>query len=585
MNTIKQFDTDVLVIGTGPTGSVTALALATNGIKVHMVSRENWLANSPRAHITNQRTMEVMRALDIEEELYRSATPWDLMGDSMITTSFAGEEIARIRSWGTDPHRKSDYLTGSPCELLDIPQPVIEPVLYKNAAERGATSSFNTEYISHIQDDHGVTVTLRDLLQDRQYTVRAKYLVGADGGSSMVAKDINLNVEGEHARAATVYAMFHADLSKYVEHRPSILHWIVNPDASFGEIGMGLMRAVVPWKYWVAGWGFDPKSGRPDLSEKTVKDRIRLYVGDPDHDVDIDMTSVWYVNEAYATECSKGRVFCGGDATHRHPPSSGLGLNTCVQDAFNLAWKLTYVLKGYAGKGLLNTYTSERAPVGKQIVLRANQSRRDYAVLHDALRVSGADNPVQAGLDRLKAKGAEGVAAREALNQALLLKNEEFSGQGVEMNQRYESTAVIIDKDHEKEVWEKSKVEYLKQTSRPGAKIPHAWLVGKDGKRVSTLDLTGKGFFTLVTGIAGDAWKEAVLNMSCPYLNVLVIGEEGAKDLYCEWQRIREVSEAGAILVRPDGYVAWRDKKGISSSAEAQDILSKVLSSILDTNH
>ena len=146
MSTTTNFDTDVLVVGSGPTGAVTALALATYGVRVHMVSKWNWLADTPRAHITNQRAMEVLRDLGIEDEVRKYATAWDQMGDTLFTTSLAGEEIARLRTWGTGDERHGDYVQGSPCPLLDLTQPLMEPLLVKNAAERGTTLAFNTEY-------------------------------------------------------------------------------------------------------------------------------------------------------------------------------------------------------------------------------------------------------------------------------------------------------------------------------------------------------------------------------------------------------------------------------------------------------
>ncbi|MDX9887255.1 FAD-dependent monooxygenase [Thauera sp.] len=581
---MESFDTDVLVVGAGPAGATTALALATHGVRVHVVSRYNWLADTPRAHITNQRTMEVLRDLDIEDEAYRYATPWKLMGDSLFTTSLAGEELIRIRAWGTGEERKGDYLQGSPCELLDIPQPLIEPVLYKNAAERGATFACNTEYLSHVQDEDGVTVSLRDRLTDREYTMRARFLVGADGAKSKVLDDLGLQVEGQMVRAGTTYAIFNADLTRYVEHRPSILHWIVTPNAAFGEIGFGLLRAVKPWTQWIAGWGIDLAKGEPDVSDEFVLKQIRILVGDPDLDVEIVRTSVWYVNQAYAPQYSKGRVFCAGDAVHRHPPSSGLGLNTCVQDAFNLAWKLAYVVKGHAGRGLLETYSAERAPVGKQIVKRANQSRLDYAPIKAVFRVEGADNPVEAGIARFKDPGPEGIKAREAAQAALELKNREFNAQGVEMNQRYASSAVVPDAAGGEEVWKRDPELYLQATTRPGAKIPHAWLIDRRGRKVSTLDVTGKGKFSLVTGIAGQAWVQAAQDLDLPFLRTVVTGREGTLDAYCTWQRMREIHEAGALLVRPDGYIAWRQTGPMLDAEEARRQLGEAIAMVLDRN-
>jgi len=582
MTRSQEFQTDVLVVGTGPMGATTALALATYGVRVHVVNRYNWTANTPRAHITNQRAMEVLRDLGVEQEARRDATPWEWMGDTLFTTSLAGPEIARLRTWGTGDERVGDYLQASPCPMMDLPQDQMEPLLVKNAVARGAIFSFNTEYLSHEQDTSGVTVKLRDLLTGREYQVRARYLVGADGAKSKVMDDAGLKVEGQLARAATAYVLFTADLTRYVAHRPSILYWMVTSDASFGEIGMGLLRAIKPWNQWIAGWGFDMSKGEPDFSPEEVKRKVRALVGDPDLEFKIDSTSVWYVNQAHAPVYSSGRVFCGGDAVHRHPPSSGLGSNTCMQDAFNLAWKLAFVVKGHAGEQLLDSYTLERAPVGAQIVKRANQSRLDYAPLQQAFRKAGAPDPLAAGIDELADPGAAGIARRSALAEALKLKNYEFNAQGVELNQRCVSEAVIPEPDATEEVWKRDPQLHVQPTTRPGAKLPHAWLVGEDGRRVSTLDLTGKGKVSLVTGIAGQAWADAAKEMDLPFLRTVVIGGPTAQDVYCSWHAVREIEEAGALLVRPDGVVAWRRKAGVADSAQAREELEQALASLLD---
>ena len=577
---VDGYDTDVVVIGLGPAGGTAALALATYGVRVHAVTMFPWVANSPRAHITNQRAVEVLRDLGVEEEAEKYATSWDQMGDTLFTTSLAGEEIVRLQTWGTGDQRAGDYLRGSPCTMLDIPQPLMEPLLIKNAADRGAIVSLNTEYLSHEQDAEGVRVRFRDLRTGQLFEQRARYLLAFDGARSRVAEQIGLPFEGELARAGTAYILFNADLSRYVAHRPSILHWIFSSKAGFGEIGMGLLRAIKPWSQWIAGWGFDIAQGEPELSDDIVLGRIRMLVGDPELEVELVRKFLWYVNQQHATSYQVGRVFCGGDAVHRHPPSSGLGSNTSMQDAFNLAWKVAFVIKGHAGPGLLDSYTPERAPVGEQIVARANQSRKDYAGLREWF-AQDSDDPVRDGLVKLKEASPEGVARRERLYEALELKNTEFNAHGVELNQRYESGAVLPDRSVGPEEWPRHREVYLQATTRPGAKLSHAWLVGADGTRVSTLDVVGKGEMTLLTGLAGQAWKHAADKLDLPFLRTIVVGEPGIIDPYGYWRGAREVHEAGAILVRPDGYVAWRQRAPVWDDADALGQLKEALTVVL----
>ena len=568
-----ELETDVLVVGTGPMGAATALALATYGVRVHTVTRWNWLANSPRAHITNQRAVEVFRDLGVEEEVSQYAMPWELMGDMTFGTSLAGEELARLHICGTAEDRRSEYLQASPCTNLDVPQLYLEPILVNNAAARGASFAFNTEYLDHEQDDDGVTVRLEDRLTGRQYQVRAKYLIGADGGRSKIVEQLGFSLEGHMARAATAYVLFEADLSRYVAHRPSVIHFAVSPAANYGEIGLGLIRAVRPWHTWITGWGFDMSAGEPDFSEEALRTKIRTLIGDPELEIKIKGTSTWYVNQSYATEYSSGRVLCGGDAVHRHPPSNGLGSNTSIQDAFNLAWKLAYVLQGHADESLLGTYTSERAPIGRQIVLRANQSRREYAKLQEVFRSDS--------FAKLREASADGVSVRKAMDEALKLKEYEFNSHGVELNQRYSSTAVVPDPTAGEEKWERDPELYSQATTRPGAKLPHAWLVNERGHRISTLDVIGKGKFSLITGLGGSAWVSAAERLGLPYLQSVVIGDKGSADPYFNWARLREIEEAGALLVRPDGYIAWRQPAAVWDQEKAFSQLAAAMTAVL----
>ena len=223
--------TDVLVVGSGPAGASAALFLASYGTKTLIVTKYGTLSETPRAHITNQRTMETLRDMGLEERLMREATPWPLMSNTTFCTSLAGDELGRVPSWGTDTRRHADYELQSPCTMLDAPQTITEPVIMQAAQARGAKVRFDTEYLSHIQDDSGVTTTVRDRLTGSEYAIRSKYLVGADGARSKVAADLDLPFEGPGAVGGALGIIFEADLSRFVAHRPSVLYWMVQPGA------------------------------------------------------------------------------------------------------------------------------------------------------------------------------------------------------------------------------------------------------------------------------------------------------------------------------------------------------------------
>ncbi|WP_042391857.1 FAD-dependent oxidoreductase [Streptacidiphilus carbonis] len=576
------YDTDVLVAGSGPAGGAAALLLATYGVRTRLVTKYGWLADTPRAHITNQRTMEVLRDLGIEQQALEQGTPSSLMGDTVFATSLLGEEIGRIRTWGTGDESLTEYAAQSPCGMIDLPQTYLEPILLQNAARRGAVVDFNTELTGFEQDPDGVTAVLRDRVGGREYTVRARYLIGADGGRSIVAERLGLPMEGQMGKAGSMNIVFRADLARYCAHRPSVLYWIMRPGADVGGIGMGLLRMVRPWNEWLIVWGYDIEKPPPEVTDEAAVAIVRDLVGDDGLDVRIDSASLWTVNHAYATRLSHGRVFCAGDAVHRHPPSNGLGSNTSIQDSYNLAWKLAAVVKGHAGAELLETYSQERAPVAKQIVERANLSRDQFLPLFEALGVVGGDDDgITKALLAARRPDAEGAKKRQAIHDAVELKHYEFNAHGVEHNQRYRSTAVVPDGTVE----DTSRDQELfgHPTSRPGAKLPHAWLVDPRGHRVSTLDLVGGGRFSVLTGLSGTQWADAAAALSQELgldLRTVVVDRD-ARDAYGEWHRRAEVAEDGVLLVRPDGYVAWRRPTGAVSTDEATRLLRQALTAVL----
>ncbi|MEP1353657.1 MAG: FAD-dependent monooxygenase [Tateyamaria sp.] len=583
---MADMTTDVLIIGTGPAGSACAALLSSYGIENMAVNRYRWLANSPRAHITNQRTMEVLRDLgpEVEAEAYMHATEQDLMGTNVFCESLTGEELGRIQTWGTHPNSRAEHHLSSPSKMNDLPQTFMEPLLFKTACVRGTQARMSCEYQSHEADAEGVTTTILDRLTGKTFTVRSKYLVGADGGNSLVAEHIGVPIEGKMGVAGSINLLFEADLTAHVAHRPSVLYWVMQPGSNVGGIGMGVVRMIRPWNEWMAIWGYDIDGERPELTDDEAKKIIRDLVGDPELEIEMQSISYWTVNDAYATEMSKGRVFIMGDAAHRHPPSNGLGSNTSIQDAFNLAWKLAMVLKGQAGEGLLDSYNAERAPVAKQIVTRANKSIGEFGPIFEALGLIGHTDPdvMQANMEKRCESTDEAEAQREALRQAIAFKKYEFDAHGVEMNQRYRSDAVVADGQAEPGFEADPELHY-QPTTWPGARLPHVWLYDGHGAKHSTLDLT-KGGFALLTGLSGQAWADAAVKVAEQLgikLSAYVIGpRQTLVDHTGDWARAREIGDGGCVLVRPDHHVAWRSD-GASDTAQA-DLL-RVLSAVLST--
>ncbi|WP_300680897.1 FAD-dependent monooxygenase [Nocardioides sp.] len=576
-------ETDVLIVGSGPAGSAAALFLSELGVANIMITKYRWTANTPRAHITNQRAMEIFRDMGLEDEVLADATPHELIGDTVFCTSIAGEEIGRILTWGTRPDREADYRLASPCLTVDIPQTYLEPILVRGATERGTQTRFSTEYLSHTQDADGVTVECRDRLTGHEYQIRAKYLIGADGARSQVAADIDLPYEGAMDIAGSMNITFKADISALVDNRPSVLYWVIQPGSNVGGIGTGLVRMVRPWDEWLIVWGYDINGPEPVLDDEMAKGIVRDLLGMPDLEPEITGHSLWGVNEMYATTLQKGRVFCAGDAIHRHPPSNGLGSNTSVQDSYNLAWKLAAVLRGQAGPSLLDTYTVERAPIAKQIVTRANRSAREFGDIFEALGVVGlSGDEMAAAIEERKANTPAGEAKRAALVTAMETKNYEFNAHGVELGQFYESSAVVSDgtRPVRPAGREDADLYYVASTS-PGAHLPHAW-VGNNVDRFALMDLAPYRQWTLFTGVAGEAWADAAASVAAELgvpLETVVIGPgHEITDLYYDWAKQREVAESGAVLVRPDKYVAWRsDTLASDPVAALRDALTTVL--------
>jgi len=567
---MEQIETEVLVVGAGLTGATASILLARHGIQTMMVSRGRWVADSPRAHIVNQRTMEVMRSIDLEERCMAAAAPGELMANHTMMTAVNGVEFGRLWTWGNDPTRAGEYAF-SPGRGCDLPQHRFEPILVDEAMTRGVTTRFGTLFIGLEQDADGVTTTLEDRVTGTRFTVRSRYVIGADGGQSPVAEAIGLPLTGESGIAPALNVVFRADLTKHFADRPGSIFWILQPGRE-GRIGNAMLRMVRPWNEWVIGF-VHLGEAVAQLSREEVTQQVRDVIQDDEVEIEVTGVYPWRINHVIADRFSVGRVHCAGDAVHRHPPMNGLGGNTCIQDAFNLAWKLAAVLRWGAGAELLESFTAERQPVGRHVV---DQAIAGWHQNPAVVRSLGID-PEAAPEERLRQfevlfeDSEAGEARRAAFEAAKRSKVLSYHAHGTEMNQVYASTAVLDAGEPPVEYAEDERLVY-QPLSRVGARVPHAW-VQRRGATISTLDLCRPEQFTLLARTRGASWVAAAEAVSRE-LGVPVVAHRiglGAEiaDLYGDWGARAGIDETGCVLVRPDQFVAWRSESRPDDPASA----------------
>lgn len=571
--------TDVLVVGAGPTGLSASALLARYGVPALTITKHPTVATTPRAHITNQKTVEIFREIGIEKDVVRAGIPIREFGDTVWATSFSGTELARLHAWGTGPDRQGDYADTSPCEMINLHQHLLEPILVDGARSSGADIRFGAELIDIVDRNDHVLATIRDHADGSQWHVQARYVIGADGSRSTVSGRCGFGYSGDtEIRHWAVNVWLEADLTEHCSYRPGTLYWIYPPGSG---LFCGTWMCVQPWTEWVMTVVYPAHSGKRTITEAEAVRYAREMISDTAVGIRIRQVSHWGISHRVATQYRRGSVFLAGDSAHQHPPPNGLGLNTGVQDAHNLCWKLAMVLSGKAGDDLLDTYELERLPVGRQVVQRAMSSLANLSVLTSALGLE-PDQAAREGLGALaELVGTDDGAAqrREQLRAAIALQHYQFNCHGVEYGPSYRAGAFTAERDGERDP-----ELYHRHSTAAGCCLPHAW-IEHHKNRISTLDAMQPGAFTVITGIGGEEWRAAAMAVSralgLPISVVCIDYRQEFADVYGRWAEVREIGGSGCLLVRPDRYIAWQC---MTLPAQPRRELERVMRNLLGTN-
>ncbi|HEY7036564.1 MAG TPA: FAD-dependent monooxygenase [Thermomicrobiales bacterium] len=531
--------TPVLIVGGGLTGLATALFLAWHGVRPLLVERHPDLLIHPRARGFSQRTVELFRQVGLEPAIRAAGYAggadfrWTAVRAETLTDDFEpvdeGDDGAAMASL-------------SPAPFAPIDQDQLETLLRDKATELGADVRFSTELLSFEQDETRVTAVLRDRCTGAEQTVRAGYLVAADGWASPTRQRLGIGVAGPGPFFDVLTVLAEADLRPALRGRCVDIAYLQQP-----RPGTILMAHDETGQRWVFATGYSPQYGESlaDFTEARCIDLIRAAVGLPDVAVALrpqipgtDLKVLGFpIGAQVAERYRAGRVFLVGDAAHVVPPTGGLGANTGIQDAHNLAWKLAAVVGGDAGPALLDTYHEERHPVG---LLTTEQALARW------------NSRVGAGTN------GESVPPLDYPTVAF--------------GYRYRSAAIVGAPIDDRRAFAPAEL-----TAQPGTRAPHVWLE-HDGQRLSTVDLFGLGF-VLLTGADGAPWVEAARSVSAVAVDAIRIAPDGEiTDPDDRWAAAYGVTSGGAVLVRPDGFVAWRAERAVIDPACA---LATAVSSVL----
>ncbi|MFD0800128.1 FAD-dependent monooxygenase [Streptomonospora algeriensis] len=566
-----MLDTEVpvLVVGGGGCGLAASAFLSDAGVGHLVVERRESTSVLPRAHYLNQRTMEIFRQHGIAEDVYRAGAPLANMSEIAWYTSLGGDgpldgrELHRMDAFGGGS-TAAPYAADSTGPPTNLPQHRLEPLLRRHAERRApAGLLFHHEMEEFTQDEDGVTARITDRSTGETGTVRARYLLGADGGRG-VGGSLGVPMDGAGGGFTIVSVHFSADLSQWWGGDAVLMTHIVSPE---GEVSV-VVASGPRWGLASDEWALHfrvPSGTAVDPGTEAITARVRELLKLPEElEIRIHHVSEYRPEAVVAESFRVGRVFLAGDAAHRQPPAAGGGLNTAVQDVHNLAWKLAAVLDGRAGDALLDTYESERLPAAARNVSWSMACLRNYGSLFASLgQAPGRPEATRAGFQELLSDTPIGETRRAVAREVFETQRIEYQAHDIELGYHYASGAVLPD-GTPPPPRDPMGATYHPLT-RPGHRLPHAWL-RHGGDRVSTHDLIGAGTgFVLITGPLSEAWEIAAKKAADARRAALTVipvesrpSASGYWDAEGTWAEVCGIGEDGAVLVRPDQHVAWR---------------------------
>jgi len=399
---VPDVNVPVLIVGGGGCGLTSSILLSELGVETLLVERHDSTSPVPKAHYLNQRTMEIFRQFGIAEPIVAAGAPLEAFGKATWRTSLGGDGpldgkvIHAMDAFGGGQLRER-YLRDSPSLPTNLPQVRLEPILRRMAEDRApGRIRFGHELVDFTQDDTGVTATIEPK-NGTAYRVRCQYLIGADGGR-FVGQKLGVVLAGSGRLIDIIGCHFKADLSAHFSG-DSVITWLIDPDGG-GPFGSGALLPMGPtWgrnsEEWVLHFTFPPDDPQRMFDHDVLVAHLRRLLKIPDLDVEVLNVSRWGPEGALAERFRAGRVFLAGDAAHRTPPTTALGLNSAIHDVHNLAWKLAAVLDGTASPALLDSYETERRPVDAGYVDWAMFTFVNHTVINAGLGLSPNQTPEQ----------------------------------------------------------------------------------------------------------------------------------------------------------------------------------------------